>query len=477
MPKIPSYRKQILPSTNVGAAPLPTSAANVAGGAVGQGLAALGGGISNIGQSLVKIVQADNQNKDLLAEAQLSTAIKSAELDYQDAISKDGNVDNYPGYRKQSIDKISSLKDTIEWGTKNARQKAGILTSGWTNVFTRETEIGIVKKRSKEAINVTGANFIQSLSSLDTSEKQAIMNERAETAYREALSFQYGPEQVDLLVANAISDGAKGKAINLASSGDFEGARKLVNKTKFADPKDREAILNSIRLMESKKIDITHERDLATDKEFIDKILAGDEDLPQFVQNSKLADKTSGRDSFKQISKRELNSYVNGSFEEAPTETDPAGYKVAMDAVIDFSKGKIGKEELYRILLDGRYVNGDLTEVDFRKLIDKAENKYTPQMANNLGRITTENDKSLRYFLTSEKYDLRRIHRVNSGLVTWVDTEIANGNTPTYEEMQQQSAILRSGRDEETKNPTSRSLRELGTKEAYEQGKSLGYWK
>ncbi len=150
MPKIPSYRRQRLPSTNVGAAPISTRAANVAGGAIGQGLQALGGGVSNLGQSLFKIQQADNQNKDLLAEAQLSTAIKSAELDYQDAISKDGDVNNYPGYRKQSIDKVNSLKDTIDWGTQTAHQKSKILTSGWESIFTRETEIGIVDKRSKE---------------------------------------------------------------------------------------------------------------------------------------------------------------------------------------------------------------------------------------------------------------------------------------------------------------------------------------
>ena len=99
MPKIPSYRKQILPSTNVGAAPLPTSAANVAGGAVGQGLAALGGGISNIGQSLVKIVQMDNQNKDSLGTTAYDQIMKNAKNEHKLFMQSEGDETKWEANR------------------------------------------------------------------------------------------------------------------------------------------------------------------------------------------------------------------------------------------------------------------------------------------------------------------------------------------------------------------------------------------
>ena len=78
MAKIPQYRRQRLPGTNVGEAPLSTSAANVGAGAFGQGLQAMGMGIEQLGQA----IERNNRNKDDIANAELRDIIKGAEEQY-----------------------------------------------------------------------------------------------------------------------------------------------------------------------------------------------------------------------------------------------------------------------------------------------------------------------------------------------------------------------------------------------------------
>ena len=83
MPKIPTYRQQVLPSTNVGAAPINMNAAYVQGGAVGQGIASIGQGIGNLGESMFKIKMMDMDNKDSLAEIAFKNDIRAAETEYE----------------------------------------------------------------------------------------------------------------------------------------------------------------------------------------------------------------------------------------------------------------------------------------------------------------------------------------------------------------------------------------------------------
>ncbi len=193
-------------------------------------------------------------SKDRLAESKLKELIKSAELEYQTLTISDGDTSNWLGHKKRVTDSLKAAAGELNWGRNRTKQLADNMMSGWDNIFTKEAELGIVKRNKNDAIKVTAKDYVSSLSSLDSSERQQLMVGRNEELYRAALGTTFSPARVDMMVASAKEDGAKGRAINMAIDGQFAEAKALIDRTKFDDPKDRVAMTNSINAMEAKAI-------------------------------------------------------------------------------------------------------------------------------------------------------------------------------------------------------------------------------
>lgn len=64
MPRIPQYRRKRVPSAEIGAAPLPVSAADIAGGTIGRGISALGKGVGDVGEFIHKVNIIKQQERD-----------------------------------------------------------------------------------------------------------------------------------------------------------------------------------------------------------------------------------------------------------------------------------------------------------------------------------------------------------------------------------------------------------------------------
>ena len=106
MPKIPSFRKQRLPSANVGAAPLPVSAANVAGGAIGQGLQSLGRGIGDVASTLQLLKDRDDKNKDSIATDSLNHIVKEENDKFDLRKAGEGDTSKWPELDRQRNENI-----------------------------------------------------------------------------------------------------------------------------------------------------------------------------------------------------------------------------------------------------------------------------------------------------------------------------------------------------------------------------------
>jgi len=200
MAQIPSYQKQRLPSANVGAAPLSMSIADTGAGAIGQGLQQLGAGVSNFAESMFKIDQMNRQSKDLIAETKLKQSIQSSELFYQEQISQDGDKKNWPKYRQQAIDMVNSTHNSLEWGHDTTKNQAGLMKSGWSDIFTKESAIGIVKANTKEAIDIGLSEYELSLQSTDDKTRMLIPSNRENA--RKALSLSFNPDTVEAMLRN-----------------------------------------------------------------------------------------------------------------------------------------------------------------------------------------------------------------------------------------------------------------------------------
>ena len=113
MPPLPKYRQRILPSVNVGAAPISTQAANVAGGAVGQGLAAIGRGVGDIGQTLLSIELEKQAGRDKISNSQASR-------DLDEWIASD--IDRIESQRYDTVDEL--IQDRNGFGERyNSKTK------------------------------------------------------------------------------------------------------------------------------------------------------------------------------------------------------------------------------------------------------------------------------------------------------------------------------------------------------------------
>lgn len=259
MPRIPSYRQQKLPSTNIGAAPISPGAADVAGGAIGQGLSSFGQGLGNFGESMFKIKQADDQNKDLIAEAKLKVFEQEAIDEYNIKSASDGDYNNHRKYAEEAVGKFKVNTQTLNWGTKRAQNRAAILSSGMADNFYKRVELDVIEKRAKEAVKTTTTQYINDLSSLDASPFQQEKTRLSEEATRQALSYFHGPELVEQMMTEIQVDGLEQKVIAFSNIGNFEEARKIA-EDKILNPEQKRNMLNTVTnaelaLKKQKKVD------------------------------------------------------------------------------------------------------------------------------------------------------------------------------------------------------------------------------
>ncbi len=160
MPRIPKYRRQKLPPTNVGAAPISTRTADVAGGAVGRGLAAIGRGVGGIGEQLFRIEQEKQANRDKIATSQANRDLDNwivsdiSRIENQRYDSINDMIADRDGFGKRYTDKINELKAVqnenvsalFEAGANNSfvaaqyrlnrrtiQKEENMAASGWSN--------------------------------------------------------------------------------------------------------------------------------------------------------------------------------------------------------------------------------------------------------------------------------------------------------------------------------------------------------
>ncbi len=171
MPRIPTYRRQKLPPTGVGAAPISPRAADVAGGAVGRGIAAIGRGVGDIGRRLFQVEQEKQKMRD---EVSLS------DMDKDMGIWRNSNASALDRTNFESIDEVEVARNQYK-----------------DNYFKKVEEL----KQGKNA-NVAHAFTVFSNRTYD--EAQADYNKRAYRKSVEVAASMYGNEIAALYLAEPI---------------------------------------------------------------------------------------------------------------------------------------------------------------------------------------------------------------------------------------------------------------------------------
>ncbi len=205
MVDIPSYRRQKIKSANIGAAPLPVSAANVGASAIGQGLSAFGQGVSNFAQSMARIDIADKNSKDSLARDKMNKNRAIRDLAMEDFKDNNGDTSLYEAEMNRLNDQMATNNSEITWGRESSKLHALESEGKLNEIFAQKTKLDAVKRNISQADVVSEQNYLDALSDPNADPEQV---EQREEERRDALGNIYNPETVDAMIKAEQEKGA-----------------------------------------------------------------------------------------------------------------------------------------------------------------------------------------------------------------------------------------------------------------------------
>ncbi len=140
-------------------------------------------------------------------------------------------------------------------------------------------------------------------------------------------------------------------------------------------------------------------------------------------------------------------TYIKGSYGDAPTENTPQGHLDATGAALDAATLQMSPKEAYDAVLTARFVDKTITDNQFKWAIDKIENPYPPHLVGDISATLNSNTKD---FNAWYRPDAERNTRVNESLIAWVDEVIKRDKVPLFDfkkQMHAQSSQFRVGND------------------------------
>lgn len=250
-------------------APLPVSAANVAGGAVGQGQIALGQSISNLAQNLNQIAEMGRDSQDKIAQSKVNN--KAREFDqlfesqkssvYPEGHARAGQKVDLIEARKELNQQLLAFNEQQEWGHPNSKRLATETIKGIGDVNLRSAQVDVAKQQHKEALVVLENDLVSAYASGD---QDAIS--RIEDILRDELTKDYQDSKtIDVVIDKIKAKGTAARAeiavdnvyaaIEAASdpkvgAGDFEIAREMA-KSDLIDEKTQSTLRNAIKVAET----------------------------------------------------------------------------------------------------------------------------------------------------------------------------------------------------------------------------------
>ena len=136
--------------------------------------------------------------------------------------------------------------------------------------------------------------------------------------------------------------------------------------------------------------------------------------------------------------------YIKGSYKDAPTKNSSEGHTISFAAVYDAATLQLSPKEAYDVLLQGRFIDMDITNEQFEWAVDKIENPYSRHTLEDLNATLKSNLEDFHGWYDSIN-DQERNRKVNEALISWVDALIKQDKIPSKKEMAAMSSAFRVG--------------------------------
>lgn len=238
MARIPTFTRRVLPSGRVGGVEIPTDIADIGEGIEAQGLAALGKGISGLGDALARINLAEGVS-------QASTAIRQAGAEFkllEENLKDNNDTDTYQPEFEKFLQIVEGLRPKSSIGSKRFDDFLEMETNVW------RTGVDILSLRKKRDI-IQGdyvTNRAAAITARDSEEADRLTTEARDVTF--AISHKQAAKDLvnnkiaidKIFEADAIS--AVHAAIELASNpetgtGNFGIAKDLAKSPLISEPK------------------------------------------------------------------------------------------------------------------------------------------------------------------------------------------------------------------------------------------------
>lgn len=352
MPDIPTTRRRVLPTGDVGGVIQPLSTADTGQGLEAQGLGQLGRGAIQLGQVFGELAIREQRADDSIATANASTARQSARDSFAQFQIDNPDPSTWEEGANQIWEGADSAVGELQFSDRvNEREQIRHDAEG--QHFFANAKIQATQSKVNNAVVSTEAAFINSFS------QGAIDSQENQDAYMEALLNKHSPEVAKTTMADTIEKAERARSINAVNAvhaaieaasnpvtgGDF-GLAKEAAKSSLIDEKTQTSLRTTIKTAEAaRKTQIKQEQTELVNKTTSDTIreyFAGDMTVAELNR----------RHEARLLKDSEFKSMMTGLTETTPEHSDPFAAGRIRAAETDFALGSITREEADKVILD-----------------------------------------------------------------------------------------------------------------------------
>ncbi len=141
MPKIPTRSQRVQRTATVGQAPLPLDIADTGAQAIGQGLAQLGAGVTNIGIATKQAEQKRQDILDMTARLDMTSQMNASDATILTKMETEQDPTNWDSFRQEEL---LSLQSSIEANTSMSDKEKGLslaILGAWDTEKTSQLKL------------------------------------------------------------------------------------------------------------------------------------------------------------------------------------------------------------------------------------------------------------------------------------------------------------------------------------------------
>lgn len=159
------------------------------------------------------------------------------------------------------------------------------------------------------------------------------------------------------------------------------------------------------------------------------------------MQEGTLTYEDVGNSKISNDSKEKWDAFIKNQYNPGPKESSYKAFNKAADVVFQANALQLDQTQAYEMLMEERYVNGTLSDSQFKWAVDKIQNPLPPDVTADLQTVYDDTRKLYGWGKSKQSAAVA----ANKGLFMWVEQQLKEGKRPTAKEMYAKARWYKSG--------------------------------